>query len=146
MKDRAGFKAWQENTAALFQAAREEDLARINEEFRDVLEDYELSQAEHAHIIDKMDELMKSHPKSSFSWETTPEIMEAHARAMGEMESVNVRFYTKWGNRYEEYLAITDALEKEIKKAIDMTKSYVNYKMAMKRLARQKDEGGEPHD
>ena len=143
MKDRAGFKAWQESTRALFQAAREEDLARINEEFKDVLEDYELNQAEHARIIDEMDTLMKRHSENSFSWETTPDIMEAHARAMGEMESVNVRFHTKWGNRYEEYLAITDALEKEIKKAIDMTKSYASYKMAMKRLAKQKDEGGE---
>ena len=139
------FHMWQEKVQKFFKDAKKQETLCINEEYKDVLQDYKASKAEHKRIIDEFTALLDRQPKSSYSWESDSEIMKAHAATMEEMGRVNIRFQIKWGNRYEEYLSVMDALKKEYKKVMALTRSPVAYKNALANLAkRDMGEGGEP--
>jgi hypothetical protein len=137
------FRTWQKKAQKLFEKARAEELAHINEEYEDVLSDYATAKATSERIISEFSALLDSQTKKVYSWEDDEGIMEAYAVAMEEIERINTRFHTKWGNRYEEYLNTVDVLEKEHKKAIAMTRSYTNYQKVMKNLAPKSVDGGE---
>ncbi len=129
------FRTWREKARKFLLKAKEDDLLLLNKEYEEVLADYDAAKAAHQLIIDDMEDLFNRYPRKRYSWDKDKEIMEAHATSMGEIERINVRFETKWGSRYQEYLSAVNALERKYKNAVAMTHSYANYQLAMKNLA-----------
>jgi hypothetical protein len=134
----SSFLEWQEDAQKLFRQAKEDETLLINEEYKDVLADHELLQAEFKRITDEFALLLDRQPKNCFSWEDDKEILGEHVIAMAEMERINGEFLKKWGSKYEEYLAVMDALEKECQRAMAQTRSHAAYKKAAANLAKRK--------
>ena len=98
----------------------------------------ELFQTEKAEgIINDFAALLDRQNKRTYSWETDSEVLGEHLIAMAEMERLNGEFLKKWGTRYEEYLAVTAALDKEYERAMASTSSRTTYKKAIANLIRE---------
>ena len=79
------FKAWQKKAQQLLNEAKAEEMRKLDEEFADVLADYEASKKANERVIADMTALMDRHPRNTFNWDTDADIMEAHTAAMGEI-------------------------------------------------------------
>ena len=126
------FKLWQKKAQQLFVQAKEEDMQRINDEYGDVLRQHTLKNSAIEAVIDRFSESLDHHPQELFSWEDTPDVMEAHMDAMLEMERIHDEFLEKWGARHQEYINIMAELERRYEKTMALTRSRTAYKEAMK--------------
>jgi hypothetical protein len=90
---------------------RKDELARLNEEYKDAIAAEEYAGAALSCVLDGFDAVYGGQPEKHFLWNNFEEIVEAHEFAERAIERIKYDYQSNWMSRYKEYLAMKNLLE-----------------------------------
>lgn len=127
----ADFREWQKHTRELFERAKEEELARIGETYKDVLDAQEAKRAALKRVVDGFEAFIDDKPGGRAK-QAGAKTYAAFEEAQAEMQRIADEFDAKWYKKLCEYVLETDYLEKEYKRVMKMIKKPSVYETSNK--------------
>ena len=127
------FLVWQRAARKFLELEKIDQIRIVKEMYKEMLDAFDEKEAEAKRIIDGMSELLDKYHVKEFTWDETPEVMEAQATAIGEITRLNKRFDSKWGDSVDAHNEIIAEIEAEYKKLMKLTRSFSVYEELLKK-------------